>query len=106
MVIGGSAIHVATRYVYRDRQERIEYRYTLVTTLLCTVAWAVLGLVPLLGTLIHLFGWIEIVRWRYPGGWTRATLVLVCAWAAAVVILAALELTGIRCFSAIGVPGT
>lgn len=59
----------------------------------------------LLGTLLALVGWLAVVRWRYPGGWPRAAVTAVVAWVAPVVVLALLELLGVRAPTALGVPG-
>lgn len=105
LLAGGVAMYAATRFVYRDRSGGDSFERALVTALLCALIWSVLGLIPLLGTLLALVGWLAVVRWRYPGGWTRAAVTAVVAWIAAVVVLAALELLGVRAPTALGVPG-
>lgn len=106
LLIGGAAIHVAARYaVYRDGPGRLSYEHALLTALLGAVVWALLDWVPLIGALLALVGWVTVIKWRYPGGWIKAGVTGATAWATAVVVLAALELLGIRTVSALGVPG-
>jgi len=105
LLVGASAIHVASLYVYRDREKYLRLKYAVVTALLGALAWALLSWVPLLGAALALLGWVAVVRYRYPGGWTRAALTGVIAWALAVVVLAALSLVGLDGVSAFGVPG-
>lgn len=106
LLVGGAAIHVAAGHViYRDEFGGMTYEHAVVTALLGAVAWALLAWIPLIGTLLALAGWVGIIRWRYPGGWNEAVLTGAAAWAAAVVVLAALELFGVGSVSALGVPG-
>ncbi|WP_435345924.1 hypothetical protein [Haloarchaeobius sp. HRN-SO-5] len=106
LLVGGAAIHVAARHaVYRDTPGGLTYEHAVVTALFGAVAWALLSWVPLIGSLLALAGWVGVIRWRYPGGWTDAVVTGAAAWAAAVVVLAALELLGVGSVSALGVPG-
>lgn len=106
LLVGGLAIHLAARYVtYRDQPVSLTFEHAVVTALLGAIVWAVLESIPLIGSLLALVGWIAVIRYRYPGGWTRAGLTGVVAWAAAVVTLAALDLLGVDAVSALGVPG-
>jgi len=104
LLVGGVAMYAAARFVYRDYDDADSFERALVTAVACALVWAVLGVIPLLGTVLAFAGWLAVVRWRYPGGWTRAAVTAVVAWAAAVVLLAALELIGVRSLSAIGIP--
>lgn len=107
LLIGGAAIHIAAKHVlYRDGFGAATFDHAIVTALLGAVAWALLAWVPLIGSLLGLVGWIGVIRWRYPGGWIKAGVTGAAAWAAAVVVLAALELLGVGAVSALGVPGT
>lgn len=107
LLIGGAAIHVAASYaVYRDQPGQLTFEHALLTALLGAVVWALLEWVPLVGALLALVGWVAVIRWRYPGGWVKAAVTGAAAWAAAVVVLAALELVGFGAVSALGVPGT
>lgn len=106
LLVGGVAFTIAARYVHRDRSGRYDFRHAVVTALLCAVALAVLSAVPVLGPVLALAGWLVVLRVRYPGGWVRAASTGVVAWAAAVVVLAALEFVGLRGLPAVGVPGT
>ncbi|MFC6872789.1 hypothetical protein [Halobellus marinus] len=106
LLIGGLAIYVAAgRVAYRDEPGGLTFEHAVLTALLGALAWALLAWIPLIGSLLGLIGWIAVIRWRYPGGWTRAAVTGAAAWAAAVVVLAALELFGIGAVSALGVPG-
>lgn len=101
LLVGGLAIHVAaTHFVGAG-----DYGDALLTALLGAIAWSVLDVVPLVGPLLALVAWVGVIKWRYPVGWVRATLVGVAAWAVATVVLAALALVGIGSFEALGVPG-
>lgn len=107
LLIGGAAIHIAVKHVvYRGKPGGLTFEHAIVTALLGAVAWALLAWIPLIGSLLALVGWIGVIRWRYPGGWITAGIVGASAWAAAVVVLAALELLGVGSVSALGVPGT
>lgn len=106
LLVGGAAIHVSARYaVYRDAPGGLTFEHAVVTALLGAIVWAVLAWIPLIGSLLALVGWIAVIRWRYPGGWIKAAVTGAAAWAAAVVMLAALELVGLGSVSALGVPG-
>lgn len=106
LLVGGLAIHLAARYVtYRSHPGGLTFEHAVVTALLGAIAWAVLEWIPLIGSLLALVGWIAVIKYRYPGGWTKAGITGVAAWAAAVVTLAALELVGVGAVSALGVPG-
>ncbi|ELY65911.1 hypothetical protein [Natrinema versiforme] len=84
LLIGGAALHAGTHVVADAR----DYAHAVLTALLGALAW------------------IAVVKWRYRLGWLRSLGVSAAAWAAAVVVLAALELLGIGSVSALGVPGT
>jgi sterol desaturase/sphingolipid hydroxylase (fatty acid hydroxylase superfamily) len=107
LLIGGAALHLAARYVvFRDRPGALTYEHAIVTALLGAVVWALLSWIPVVGVLLALLGWIAVIQWRYPGGLWDAVKLGLAAWVAAVVILAVLELLGVRALSALGVPGT
>jgi len=107
LLIGGAALYVAARYVvFRDRPGALNYEHAVVTALLGAVVWAARSVVPVVGVLLALVGWIAVIHWRYPGDWLDAGKLGLAAWAAAVVILAVLELLGVRTLTALGVPGT
>ena len=95
LLVGGAALQAGTYVVAETR----DYGHAVVTALLAALAWAVLESVPIVA-------WVAVVKWRYDLGWLRSAGVGVAAWAAAVVVLAALELVGIGSVSALGVPGT
>lgn len=102
LLVGGVAVHAATHVV----AERRSYADALLTALLAALAWALLEPIPLVGVLVAAVAWVGVVRWRYRLGWFRSVGVGVVAWAAAVVVLAAIELVGIGGVTALGVPGT
>lgn len=101
VLLGGVAIHVGALVASDARG----YAHAVLTALVGAVVWALLEPVPLIGGLLALVAWVAVVRWRYPGGWLRAGATGVVAWAAAVVVLAALDLFGVGGVSALGVPG-
>lgn len=105
LLVGGIALAASVRYVATGVPPRKQgLGYGVVTALLGALVWGVLGLVPLLGTLLALAGYLVVIKLRYPVSWTRAGLVAVVAWVVAVVVVAALGLVGID-VSAFGVPG-
>jgi hypothetical protein len=105
LLVGGLALAVSVRYVATGVPEhKRRLGYGVVTALLGALVWAVLGLVPLLGTVLALVGYLLVIKLRYPVGWLRAGLVAVVAWVVAVVVVAALGLVGVD-VSAFGVPG-
>jgi len=101
VLIGGVAIH-AGALIASDAES---YAHAVLTALLGALVWALLEPVPVIGGLLAMVAWIAVVRWRYAGGWLRAGATGVAAWAAAVVVLAALDLLGVGALSALGVPG-
>lgn len=106
LLIGGAAIHVAANYaVYKGNPGELTFAHAVLTALLGAVVWALLAWIPLVGSLLALVGWVGVIRWRYPGGWIEAGVTGAAAWAAAVVVLAALELLGVGSISALGIPG-
>ncbi|MFB6302166.1 MAG: hypothetical protein ABEH78_04830 [Haloferacaceae archaeon] len=103
LLVGGAAIHIgATAIGVADGRG---YAHAVLTALVGALAWALLEPIPLLGGLLALVAWVAVVKWRYRGGWLRAAVVGIVAWAAAVVALAALDLLGLGSVSALGVPG-
>lgn len=102
LLIGGLAIYVAARYVL----DTADYVNAVLTALIGAVVWGFLSWIPIVGTLLALVAWIAVINWRFPGGWVKAAIIGVAAWAVAVVVLAALALVGVGSFGAIGVPGT
>lgn len=107
LLIGGAALHLAARYVvFRDRPGALTFEHAVLTALLGAIVWAILSLVPVVGVLLALLGWVGVIRWRYPGGLVDAVKLGLAAWAAAVIILAVLEFAGVRTLTALGVPGT
>jgi len=106
LLVGGAAIHLAATYVtYRNEPGRFTFEHAVFTALLGAIGWALLSWIPIVGSLLALLGWIAVIRFRYPGGWTDAAITGVAAWVTAVVVLAVLELLGIGSVSALGVPG-
>jgi len=98
---GGVAIHAGALIASDGRG----YAHAVLTALVGAVVWALLEPVPVIGGLLALVAWIAVIRWRYRGGWLRAVVTGTAAWAAAVVVLAALDLFGVGSMSALGVPG-
>jgi hypothetical protein len=101
LLIGALGIYVGARVIvdYED------YTYAIVTALIATLVWILLGWIPLLGPILALIAYIAIINWRYPGGWLQAIGIALIAWIAAFVVLYVLAVVGITSFSAIGVPG-
>ncbi|MFB6280687.1 MAG: hypothetical protein ABEH40_01545 [Haloferacaceae archaeon] len=103
LLVGGGAIHAGAVAV--GVADGRGYAHATLTALVGAVVWALLAGIPLLGGLLALVAWVGVVKWRYAGGWLRSAVVGIVAWAAAVIVLAALELVGIGAVSALGVPG-
>jgi len=102
LLVGGAALHVAARVVADAR----DYGHAVLTALLGALVWALLEPIPLLGGLLAIVAaWVAVVKWRYRLGWIGSIAIGIAAWAAAAVVLAALELVGIGSVSALGVPG-
>jgi hypothetical protein len=101
LLIGALGIYVGARVIvdYED------YTYAIVTALIATLVWILLGWIPLLGPILALIAYIAIINWRYPGGWLQAIGIALIAWIASFVVLYVLAVVGISSFSAIGVPG-
>ena len=102
LLIGALGIYVGARVIvdYED------YTYAIVTALIATLVWILLGWIPLLGPILALIAYIAIINWRYPGGWLQAIGIALIAWIASFVVLYILALVGIGAFEAVGVPGT
>ena len=101
LLVGGVAIHAAaTQFGVPG-----EYGDAVLTALLGAIVWSLLDGVPFVGGLLALVAWVGVIKWRYPLGWLRASLVGVGAWAVATVVLAALALLGLGSLDALGVPG-
>ena len=103
LLVGGAALYVGARLLHR--RAALSFEYAVVTALYGALVWAVLSLVPIVGVLLALGGWIAVIRWRYPGGWLDAGKLGLAAWAAAVALLWLLEFLGVGSLSALGVPG-
>ncbi|WP_226483072.1 hypothetical protein [Natrinema amylolyticum] len=102
LLVGGVALHAGTHVLADGR----DYAHAVLTALLGALAWALLEPIPLIGGALALVTWVAIVKRRYRLGWLRTAGVGVATWAAAVVVLATLEIVGIGSVSALGVPGT
>ena len=105
LLVGAFGIYVGARVIVDVE----DYTYAIVTALIASVLWAIVGLflgwIPLIGPVIALIVYIGVLNWRYPGGWLRATGIALIAWAASLVVLYVLAAVGITTFDAIGVPG-
>ena len=105
LLVGALGIYAGARVVtdYED------YTYAIVTALIGSVIWGVVGLlfgwIPLLGPLLVLLAYVAVINYRYPGGWGDAILIALIAWVASLVVLYVLALVGIGAFDAVGVPG-
>ncbi len=100
LIVGGTGIYAGARAITGSR----DYRHAIITALVGSIIWAILGLVPVIGPLLALFGWIWVINWRYRGGWGNAILIGLIAWIATLLILYILASFGLTEFGAIGVP--
>jgi len=101
LLVGGVAIHAAATQFGAAG----EYGDAVLTALLGAIVWSLLDGVPLVGGLLALVAWVAVIKWRYPVGWLRASLVGLGAWAVATVVLAGLAILGVGSLDALGVPG-
>lgn len=105
LLVGAFGIYVGARLIVDVE----DYSYAIVTALIASVLWAIVGLflgwIPLVGPIIALIVYIGVLNWRYPGGWLRATAIALIAWAASLVVLYVIAAIGITTFDAVGVPG-
>lgn len=101
LLIGGLAIYISARVVV----DVDDYSHAVVTAIIGAVAWAVTSWIPLLGPVIALVVWVGVIRWRYPGGWTKAAIIGVGAWLSALLILLVVNSVLGLGIDAFGVPG-
>lgn len=101
LLVGGLAIYVSARLVVGVD----DYGRAVLTALLGAIAWALTAWIPLVGPIIALVVWVGVIRWRYPGGWIKAAIVGVGAWASALVILWVANSVLRLGIGAFGVPG-
>ncbi|WP_280535503.1 hypothetical protein [Halopenitus sp. POP-27] len=101
LLVGGLAIYAGARVVV----DVDDYSHAVITALIGAIAWALTSWVPLIGPLIALVVWVAVINWRYPGGWTKAAIIGIVAWIAALVILLVLNGLFSLGIGAFGVPG-
>ena len=92
--------------VYRDGIGPLTVEHGIVTALFGAIAWDVVSRVPLVGGILAAVVWVAVLRYRYQGGWLRATAHGLAAWATATVLIAAGDLLGVGGIQAVGIPGT
>ena len=101
LLVGGLGVYVGARVV----ADVDDYSRAVITALIGAVAWAIGSLIPLVGSLVALVAWVWVINRRYPGGWGKAAVIGLVAWAAALVVIALLNgVLGLG-ISALGVPG-
>ena len=101
LLVGGVGIYVGARVV----ADVDDYSRAVITALLGAVAWAIGSLIPIVGSLVALVAWVWVINRRYPGGWVKAAVIGLVAWAAALVVIALLNGVLDLGISALGVPG-
>jgi len=102
LLVGGLAIYLSARFVV----DVDDYSHAVVTAFLGAVGWALTSWIPLLGPVIALVVWVGVINWRYPGGWTKAAIIGLGAWASALIILFVVNsILGLG-VGAFGVPGS
>lgn len=101
LLIGGLAIYVSARLVV----DVDDYSHAVITAVLGAVGWALTAWIPLIGPLIALVVWIWVIKWRYPGGWTKAGIIGGVAWLAALAILFVVNSIFRLGVGAFGIPG-
>ena len=101
LLIGGLAIYVSARIVV----DVDDYGHAVVTALVGALGWALTSWIPLIGPGIALVVWVGVIKWRYPGGWTKAAVVGLGAWLSALVILLVVNSVLDLGIGAFGIPG-
>ena len=101
LLVGGLAIYISARVVV----DVDDYSHAVITALLGALGWALTSWIPLVGPVIALVVWVGVIRWRYPGGWTKAALIGVGAWLSALLLLLVLNAVLGLGIGAFGVPG-
>lgn len=101
LLVGGLGIYISGRVV----ADVDDYSHAVVTALIGAVAWAIGSLIPLIGSLVALVAWVWVIKWRYPGGWVKAAIMGVVAWAAALAVIFVLNGVLDLGITALGVPG-
>lgn len=101
LLVGGLAIYISARFL----TDVDDYSHAVITALVGAIGWALAAWIPLIGPILALIVWIAVIRWRYPGGWVRAVVIGLAAWASALVILFVVNVTLGLGIDAFGVPG-
>lgn len=101
LLVGGLAIYLSARVV----ADVDDYSHAVVTAVIGAVAWALTAWIPIIGPIIALVVWVGVINWRYPGGWTKAAIIGVGAWLAALVILLVVNSVFRLGIGAFGIPG-
>jgi hypothetical protein len=101
LLIGGLAIYISARVVV----DVDDYSHAVVTAVVGAFGWALTSWIPLIGPVIALVVWVGVIKWRYPGGWTKAAIIGLGAWVSALVILLVFNAVLGLGIDAFGVPG-
>lgn len=108
LLIGGFGIYVGATLALKKKN----YSHAVVTALLGALAWllvdiafAELGVLGPLASVVGLIVWIWVIKWRYRVGWLRASLIGLGAWLGALIALTVLSILGVSALEAYGVPG-
>lgn len=102
VLVGGFALFLSSRYL----AELHSYDHAVLTAIIGALTWSLLSPIQFLGPVIALFGWVSILKWRYPVDWLHAGALGAGAWVTAMVVVAGLQLVGVETATAVGVPGT
>lgn len=103
LLIGGLGIHLGALLIADSR----DYAHAVVTAGIGALVWALVTAVVggAIGSVLALFAYLLVVKWRYRTGWIAAGGIALVAWLVALVVLSALDSLGYVEFSALGVPG-
>jgi hypothetical protein len=101
LLIGAAGIYLGATVLTNVE----DYSHAIITAVIGAIAWALVGWIPLLGTLLALVAYVAVINWRYPGGWGVAAGIALIAWLASLVILYVLAMLNLVAFNAFGVPG-
>ena len=101
LLIGALGIYIGASFITKVE----DYGYAIVTALIGSLVWWLLGWIPLLGPLLALVAYIWVINRRYPGGWGSAIGIALIAWLATLLVVIILGIVGVIPAGVTGVPG-
>ncbi|WP_254536335.1 hypothetical protein [Halomarina litorea] len=101
LLVGALGIYIGASLIAKVE----DYTYAIVTALIGSLVWWLLGWVPFLGPILALVAYIWVINRRYPGGWGSAIGIALVAWLATLVVVFILAFVGLVPADVTGVPG-